>query len=232
MLLLPMSHVLRWLFLSAVSFGWWLQVVTFLEGVELPAINPKLASEDLGDGASSSRFGSSSNDVRPTATSAALPMLNLTQTSRRRLGLVFENKVGRQKRQAREAEEQTVVNEDSDDPDVDSITCEHCSSVEYSVANPILLCDGLSCGKGWHLNCLSTKTLKRVAQHALRTEEDWFCSERCKIYEFESILESRINQAGQKEYLVKWQGYSEPSWQPEANVPSQHAHEFEETQAV
>lgn len=195
-----------------------LQVVTFLDGVKLPAFNQRLDDmQSTQAGASSSGFCAE----RPTATTAPLPMLNLTRTSRQRLGLVFENKKGKQKRQRQEEEERTVQHEDSDDPDVDGIGCQKCACTEYSLANPILLCDGEACGKGWHLECIINKREQRAAREALKNETEWYCSPQCPAYEFEQVIRSRIKN-GDKEYLVKWKGCDKPSWEPEPNVPLEH----------
>jgi hypothetical protein len=80
----------------------WPQVVAFLDGVKLPEVNPDLDSLQ----ASNSTTSGSGMADRPTATSAPLPMLNLTTTSRKRLGLVFQNKKGKKRKQQLEEDEQ------------------------------------------------------------------------------------------------------------------------------
>ena len=124
---------------------------------------------------------------RPTATNGALPMLNLTQTSRKRLGLVHENRKGKASRQRKEQDRQNIQHSDSEDSAIDTIRCEKCGEQDYSAANPILLCDGEECGKGWHLDCIPTQGGKRAAARAaIRRAEDWFCDDSCRHWEFES----------------------------------------------
>ena len=202
-----------------------MQVVAFLDGVKLPAINNNL--DHL-----SSASDSSSNG-RPTATNDALPMLNLCTTSRKRLNLVFENKKGRAKRLQRAQEEATVQFSDSEDEDVDQVPCAACKLLDYSMANPILLCDGDGCGKGMHLGCLRGPAKKKEARDALAQEIDWFCSDGCKTWLFESIEGSRIvagTSTGQdvKEYLIKWEGYAAQTWEPASNVPTEELEAYEQ----
>ena len=41
-----------------------------------------------------------------------------------------------------------------------------------------------------------------------------------EVYEVESIQDDRTARSGFKEYLVKWTGYSKPTWEPAANIRS------------
>ena len=180
---------------------WHTKVVKFLDGVKLPAINLSLD-------ALPSASNSTARPERPTATSDSLPMLNLTTTSRKRLGLVFENKRGKKKRKQQEQDEQDINHSDSEDPDVDQVECAICSKPTYSVANPILLCDGEGCGKGWHLSCLS-RPAQSTAKKAIKEDANWFCSKRCEglqRHEFESIVDHRaktLHGTTTVEYLIR-----------------------------
>ena len=165
---------------------------------------------------------------RPTATDGALPMLNLTQTSRKRLGLVHENRKGKASRQRKEQDRQNIQHSDSEDSAIDTIRCEKCGEQDYSAANPILLCDGEECGKGWHLDCIPTQGGKRAAARAaIRTVEDWFCDDSCRHWEFESIEGVRVCSNGEKEYSIKWKGYSQQSWEPARHIDQEHVSAYE-----
>ena len=110
---------------------------------------------------------------------------------------------------------------DSEDSDIDPIVCEACGDGSYSVANPVLLCDGDDCDKGWHLECLQGRG-KRLARRALDMDLDWFC-DSCKDsqpYEFECICgkrERRTRSGVVVEYLIRWKGDGEPTWEPADN---------------
>jgi hypothetical protein len=160
-------------------------------------------------------------------------MLNLTTTSRKRLGLVFENKWGKKKRKQQEQDEQDINHSDSEDPDVDQVDCAICSKPTYSVANPILLCDGEGCGKGWHLSCLS-RPAQSTAKKAIKEDANWFCSKRCEglqRHEFESIVDHRaktLHGTTTVEYLIRWKGCPDLSWEPEANIDRGSIDEYKE----
>ncbi|TMS32427.1 hypothetical protein L596_000264 [Steinernema carpocapsae] len=55
----------------------------------------------------------------------------------------------------------------------------------------------------------STKTKKTKPQKKSKKNKD--------IYQVERLIDSRKSKAGQ-EFLVKWQGYAEPTWEPRKNI--------------
>lgn len=45
------------------------------------------------------------------------------------------------------------------------------------------------------------------------------------FYYVEKIIEKR-KKNGKTEFLVKWEGYEDPTWEPERNIPSHIIEEF------
>ena len=128
-----------------------------------------------------------------------------------------------------------MQHDDSGDDDVDPIECEKCKKPNHSVANPVLLCDGGSCGKGWHLKCLARGKPQKVAQEAIEKNLDWFCSDQCVEYEFEAIEDHRLKEIrglATMEYLIKWKGCSQTSWEPSANLQQEDLSEYQQQHGI
>ena len=100
------------------------------------------------------------------------------------------------------------------------IECEVCKSKEYGSDDPIILCDGdhgdAECG--YHINCV-TPPLGHVP------EGDWLCPPCVTAGNF--IIASVIDKCtfhGKVYYKVIWQGYAEPSWQLQSDIPEGSKH--------
>lgn len=56
---------------------------------------------------------------------------------------------------------------------------------------------------------------------------EMFDTEDPDVYEVESVLDKRTGRGGDPEYLIKWVGYEETTWEPASNVSKDLVDEFE-----
>ena len=137
----------------------------------------------------------------------------MTRRERERRGLTYTNKKGRKRRKEAEERDREVEHNDSGDS-LDDEPCTKCGKEKYTTANPILMCDG--CNTLLHLKCIPVRKRPSIAEVEDEGKE-WLCENCEEQYEVEELLDSKVVRRS-KQYLVKWVGHDEPTWEKASNI--------------